>query len=310
MSRTLDLLADSDIHGTPDGYRAGCKTGHCPSPVICRDVYVRYVGDWSFARRVDAGESAVVIIAAEIAEAAAVRERDAAAARAEKRREHAKHVARERRITPAPQRVRKPKPKAEARPKFADLHGAEIARLNGEGVNDSKIAAALGLPVHTVRYVRGTVLKLPPVVMSIGGVTPDRFGEVAALHAENLDDGQIAERMGTDRMSVWKIRTKLGLPIHQAPRKGHPGAESKHLAAVRAAHGEGLTDAEIAARVGISKAWANALRNRLELPPNTTSTRSFPEQPHGTTSRYRSGCRCDECRDANAAMARRYREAS
>jgi hypothetical protein len=32
--------------------------------------------------------------------------------------------------------------------------------------------------------------------------------------------------------------------------------------------------------------------------------------PHGTVSRYRYGCRCDECKAANAAQARRLRAAS
>lgn len=32
-------------------------------------------------------------------------------------------------------------------------------------------------------------------------------------------------------------------------------------------------------------------------------------QQHGTRSRYRKGCRCDECRRAETAYRRRYRQA-
>lgn len=310
MSHTLDLLTDSDTHGTPDGYRAGCKTNHCPSPVPCHTVYLRYVGDWGFARRVDAGESAVDIIAAEVADAAARAERDRVAERAEKRRLHAEHVAREARKTE--RKPRKPRPVKEPRPTIADTHGAEIRRMHGEGANDSRIAGALGLSINTVRYVRAVVFGLPAAAVSIGGIPASRFDELTALHGEGLNDLQISVRMNVDRGAVWRVRKKLGLPLIPAPKGTHtPPAESSHLAAVRAAHAEGLTDAEIGARVGISKAWANALRRRLGLQANTKKpTRSFVEQPHGVFARYRSGCRCPECREANAAMSRKYREAS
>lgn len=311
MSRTLDLLVDSNIHGTPDGYRAGCKTGHCPSPVLCRDVYVRYVGDYGFARRVDAGESPADIIAAEVADAEARAARDVAAARAESRREHEEHVAREQRKVPKP-RVRKPKPVKEHKPTVVEQYGAEITRLNGQGCTDSMIAAKLELSLSTVQWARAKVLHLPRVARSIGAITPDRFDEVKALNAQKLSDLEIAARMGVDRQSVAKVRMRFDLPFYPSARgTGTPRPESSHLEDVRRAHGDGLSDGEIAARIGISKAWANALRNRLGLPANVKGkVRSFVEQPHGSFARYRSGCRCGDCRAANAAQSQKYRRAS
>ena len=52
---TLDLLDDSFPHGTPNGYRRGCRTAACPALIPCRTVHTRYVGDFSFARLFDAG---------------------------------------------------------------------------------------------------------------------------------------------------------------------------------------------------------------------------------------------------------------
>ncbi|HQZ36114.1 MAG TPA: hypothetical protein PK020_16930 [Ilumatobacteraceae bacterium] len=59
---TLDLLDDSFPHGTPTGYRQGCRTAACPAVIPCRTVYTRYVGDFTFARRLDAGMSLAEIL--------------------------------------------------------------------------------------------------------------------------------------------------------------------------------------------------------------------------------------------------------
>lgn len=59
---TLDLLDDSFPHGTPAGHRQGCRTAACPAVIPCRTVYTRYVGDFTFARRLDAGMSLTEIL--------------------------------------------------------------------------------------------------------------------------------------------------------------------------------------------------------------------------------------------------------
>lgn len=68
MSRTLDIL-ETIPHGTPAGYRQGCRTAACPAPLACRDVYRRYSGDLSFKRALDAGEPLADILAREAEEA-------------------------------------------------------------------------------------------------------------------------------------------------------------------------------------------------------------------------------------------------
>lgn len=48
-------------------------------------------------------------------------------------------------------------------------------------------------------------------------------------------------------------------------------------------------------------------RRRMAGP--ATGRRPWPMPPHGA-SRYRRGCRCDECRDAHRAESLRYRDAA
>ncbi len=51
------LLDDTFPHGTIDGYDRGCKGGHCPAAIPCRDVKRRYGSDLDFRRLLDAGYS-------------------------------------------------------------------------------------------------------------------------------------------------------------------------------------------------------------------------------------------------------------
>ena len=67
---TLDLLDDSFPHGTPDGYRQGCRSAACPAVIPCRTVHSRYSGDYSFARLIDAGVPLAEILERDAAERA------------------------------------------------------------------------------------------------------------------------------------------------------------------------------------------------------------------------------------------------
>ncbi|KDA04643.1 hypothetical protein DC31_05735 [Microbacterium sp. CH12i] len=73
---TLDLLDDSFPHGTPTGHRKGCRTAACPAVIPCRTVYTRYVGDFTFARRLDAGMSLTEILEQDAAARTRARQHD------------------------------------------------------------------------------------------------------------------------------------------------------------------------------------------------------------------------------------------
>lgn len=59
------ILDPTHPHGTPEGYVTGCKGSHCPAPVKCRDVHVRYSGDYSYRKAIDAGTTAIELLARE-----------------------------------------------------------------------------------------------------------------------------------------------------------------------------------------------------------------------------------------------------
>lgn len=81
-------LFDTEFpHGTVQGFNDGCRGSQCPAPVECRTVHMRYSGDYSFRKRIDAGmlvSEIVELEAAEVAEGVAL---VAAARRAEREAE-------------------------------------------------------------------------------------------------------------------------------------------------------------------------------------------------------------------------------
>lgn len=103
---TLDLFDDSFPHGTPDGYRRGCKTIACPALIPCRTVHTRYSGDYTFARMIDAGMPLSEILEQDAAAKEGIHQRDRAAARQQQR-------------AAAPTHRAAAKPKTAARPKAA-----------------------------------------------------------------------------------------------------------------------------------------------------------------------------------------------
>lgn len=314
MSHTLELLTNTEVHGTPDGYRAGCtgSAASCPGEITCTDAFTRYNGDWSFRKRVNAGEHPAAIFREEEAQAAAVRARDIAAARADRKRdaEKAREVEqRKRQKSTLATRKRATKPPRPRRESIVDVHGDKIRALHSEGLNDPQIADTLGLPATTVHYVRSKVLHLPA---NARASATRRKARVAALHAEGMTDQQIADILGTQRSVVWQVRTRLGLPVNSAERAPQE-RRSVHDDRVRELHAQGLTDAQIGERAGISKAWAAELRRALGLHPNRrVKPRPAPAptrvlQPHGTNACWARGCRRPECVEAHREYHREYR---
>jgi hypothetical protein len=82
---TLDLLTGTFPHGTPDGYRLGCRTAACPAVLPCRTVHSRYCGDFTFAKLIDAGVPLPEILERDAAAKEGIRQRDKIAAREERR---------------------------------------------------------------------------------------------------------------------------------------------------------------------------------------------------------------------------------
>lgn len=125
-------------HGTPGGFRLGCRGSKCPAFIPCRDVARRYYSsDARFARRYDQG-----LTLAEIVE---LDEADAAADRPAKPKK--------------PKRARKPSPgrQANAR-KMAEasrlIPTDELKQYLADGLTDREIAERCGLKRHQVCQTR------------------------------------------------------------------------------------------------------------------------------------------------------------
>jgi len=82
---TATALFDPEFpHGTVQGFNDGCRGGQCPAAMECRTVHMRYSGDYSFRKRIDAGMSVSEIVELEVAAAAEGVSLVAAARRAER----------------------------------------------------------------------------------------------------------------------------------------------------------------------------------------------------------------------------------
>lgn len=190
------ILDETFPHGTPDGYLKGCRGGHCPNQIACRDVHRRYSGDYGFRKKIDAGESAVDITEAE---ARAVRD----AAEAEKAAK---------RMTGAAKRNHVVKT---ARTGSLEARHKAVRHLHSEGLRDFEIAAQLGVGRRYITDVRND-LRLAPH-REISAVIVKR------LHGQGLTDTEIYEHVNktrkrkVNRRSVSSVRLRLGLEPNKQP---------------------------------------------------------------------------------------------
>lgn len=310
MSHTLDLLSTVE-HGTVAGYQAGChgSTVSCGAIVSCADVYIRYQGDWGFRKRVDAGESPVDIVAAELAELDAVRARDKAAnrkAKADGARIAEERTKKQRRMSASP----KVTPSA---PTLIDRIADDVRRLIGEGKTGKETAAILGVSVFAVSRAR-RAMDLKTSRQSI-----DR-AEVARLNGEGWSDTRISEHLGVSNSAISNIRrNELHLPkvaTSHAP-KVTESARAQRARRITELHAEGMHDGEIAEALDVTRSTVYQARVRLGLSLNRQSRRkplTAPERSeqdtthdepqetreaviraHGTPEGYTDGCRGRGC---------------
>lgn len=162
---TADIITDATYpHGTPEGYTNGCRGSHCPAKIACRNVHLRYSGDYAFRKLIDTGITATQIIEREEAEAEAerIRAQEAAQAAKDAQKAHTRELARirhneARRTKRATQRAGTKKGDGIARTPLQ----VEISRLHGLKLTDTQIAEHLGKKRNQVKGVR-LYLHLPP----------------------------------------------------------------------------------------------------------------------------------------------------
>ncbi|GAA4762456.1 helix-turn-helix domain-containing protein [Microbacterium gilvum] len=254
----IDLLEDSYPHGTLAGARE-CRSGVCPAPMKCRDVAIRYAGDWGFKKAVDDGEEPADFLSREEAARAAVEARDKAA-----------------------------KPGVgygERRPL--------LARLHAQGLNDIEIALQMEITRSSAGELRRKMGLAPNPI-------PRKQKPREVLHGTTG-----AYRNGCRCEDCTAAHTTYGRERRARPAGPTPRQQRAEWmrAEVTRLNGEGLIDKEVAKRLGMSLTYVNRLRRDLGLP-----SRKVGKKPttHGTASAYRHGCRCEPCLDAVREYNREY----
>lgn len=108
-----------------------------------------------------------------------------------------------------------------------------------------------------------------------------------------LSDSQIAGELGLSRERVRQVRTKLGIAKRPRTVDLLPQELIERLGTDR--------DVNLAWEFGVGQQIVREARKRAGIPSYRT--------PCGTRTRYNSGCRCRDCKDANT-IAQRERNAS
>lgn len=223
-------------HGTPEGYSVGCRSAHCPEPIPCRVVHVRYRGDYVFRTRLDEGMTLAEILGAEEADREAIK----AAERAARRKPHKK------------------------RDPYRNLNSHtrtplqnEVAALHAEGLTDRQIGERIGKTRDQVRSARRfcglPVNRERPVTVA---------DQIRELHAEGLNDAQIAARLDKSTNHISTVRRQIGLALIPMPRTKVPSDEVIQF------HGLGWTDKQLAAHFNTTTQIIRARRHHLRLPVN------------------------------------------
>lgn len=135
----------------------------------------------------------------------------------------------------------------------------------------------------------------------------ERTQRMARMYTEEgLSYAEIGARFDLTRQRVHQL---IGAIVE--PRPGFSPAE--RLQALKAAHGRVMRNETTLAEEAEKLGWASeaSLRGSMAKRGLLFATRPRPSRrvlaPHGTPTRYRQECRCDECRAANTKYNRELR---
>lgn len=174
---------------------------------------------------------------------------------------------------------------------------AELERLYAEGLTQKEIAEKLGfsnstintmfrehgiatrpgtrntvdITSHEYEFVGADIAEPPPAKRR---TKPDRETMIRLYHDEELDLAQIGERYGYSARGMAKIMDRYG--IERRPKGWLPPTEPTRETLTRLTHEEGLTDAAIAERYGITKAAVWARRKRYGIASRDAADNAAP----------------------------------
>jgi len=284
LMSTLDLLDDGFPHGTPEGFRAGCRTVACPAAIPCRTVYTRYNGDLSFARRLDGGMSLEAILEQDAERKARTRRDDRAAATADQRAEAAAAL--------KPTTSSKPQPPVARRPARAKP-GSRPPALVEDPARESAHAGYAWVAAARTRLEK---LGEDARVQVDGDLNLyvealDRY--VDELERWRLQRGQLRAQLtaASARLRLAKIAAGTGLSVGGAIEKALARATEEHRAAAAA----------------YDSARRPVEPERPRIPRRPRKPRAPRElQPHGTNACRARGCERPECIEAGQAYHREW----
>ncbi len=293
---TLDLLDDSFPHGTPDGYRQGCRSAACPAVIPCRTVHSRYSGDYSFARLIDAGVPLAEILERDAAERANARQGDRAAAREARRAADtpAKRTP-SRKAPPTPRAKRKPAPgrDVDEYQRALEQRSDELARWQIERRRLREALALITEQLEAATIATGAGLSLGGVIEQALLQATQRHAAAAAELAAH-DEQRPSPPTKPRRQTTPRPRTST------TPRQLQP-------------HGTHACRARGCDRPECIEAGRTYHREWMAK----RATAPIPRQHHGTAYGYQLGCKDRDqcpaetsCADASLAEERRRRRES
>jgi hypothetical protein len=285
---TLDLLDDSFPHGTPTGYRNGCRTAACPALIPCRTVHTRYAGDYTFAKRFDSGMPLAEILELDAAARAQARQRDRAAAAAPtaaapKPRPKTSHP----RKAPAPRKTPAPIRPAQQTP-AATPPRSKASKHTHPGYSWlTRARAALDELAPAPREQRRQDLDDYEAALDqhIAGLTRWRAAR-ATLRRELT--------AATDALDAATTATRAGLPVGGAVERALHEATQRHRT---------ITDA-----LAVSSANRPASPAKPRAPKRARIQSPRQLQPHGTNACRARGCDRPECIEAARVYHREWME--
>jgi hypothetical protein len=300
MSATVDILDDAFPHGTPKGFATGCRGAGCPALISCRDVHTRYSGDWAFKRLIDAGASLEEILARDTAAREGIRDRDRAAARAQRRAEAAGTSTR---TTRAPRRPSPPRATVKRTPQSAPPAPAKVGPQS--------------TPADTVVDVSPAPLTTPPTDRSHPGYawSAERRAQAArsAEWMQRLDRYEQELDAFVRELEEWKSarsahrhalrHAKTSLTQAQTAESTGLSLNGAIAAAVTSAQ-EAVDGALAALGKHLSSQPSPPTKPRPPRPPRVSKPRQV--QPHGTNACRARGCDRPECIEAGRKYHREW----
>jgi hypothetical protein len=130
----------------------------------------------------------------------------------------------------------------------------ELKRLHEKGLDDSSIAASLGVPLASTRYYRNK-LGLSPNKSDVKAIDVDKFKK---LYAEGANDAKLSREMDISTWRVRQLRAKLGYKIQSD--------KCIDYAHMRELYDAGCTDLSISRQLGVCSVTVGKWRKLNNLP--------------------------------------------